>query len=258
MRAQGIHPDRIAVLRRAHVKYEGTDAPLVVACDTLAEIVAAFEAAHRQRFGFVMPEKPLVVEAVSAEIVGATDAAEDPVYPVPDAPGDPTPLAHVALFTDARRASRRRCSTATRSMPGQAVDGPAIMREATATTVVEPGWRARLDARRYLVLERVVARPHRAAIGTGVDPVMLEVFNNLFMAIAEQMGVALQNTAYSVNIKERLDFSCALFDRPARSSPMRRICRCIWARWARACAPSSARAAAAPMGAACSGATSTC
>jgi 5-oxoprolinase (ATP-hydrolysing) len=97
--------------------------------------------------------------------------------------------------------------------PGQSIDGPAIIREATATTVVEPGWRATLDRRRYLVLERVVALPKRVALGTSVDPVMLEVFNNLFMAVAEQMGVALQNTAYSVNIKERLDFSCALFDR---------------------------------------------
>src|SRR5258708_8816160 len=96
---------------------------------------------------------------------------------------------------------------------GEQIDGPAIIRETTATTVVEPGWRAILDERRYLVLERVKALPQRVAIGTHVDPVMLEVFNNLFMAIAEQMGVALQNTAYSVNIKERLDFSCAVFDR---------------------------------------------
>ena len=96
--------------------------------------------------------------------------------------------------------------------PGQSVDGPAIIVESTGTTLVEPGWRASLDVRRYLVLERVVPMPARTAIGTSVDPVMLEVFNNLFMAIAEQMGVALQNTAYSVNIKERLDFSCAVFD----------------------------------------------
>src|SRR5260221_5487330 len=95
----------------------------------------------------------------------------------------------------------------------QHVDGPAIIREATATTVVEPGWRATLDARRYLIREGVTGLRQRVAIGTQVDPVMLEVFNNLFMAIAEQMGVGLQNTAYSVNIKERLDFSCAIFDR---------------------------------------------
>ncbi len=212
MRAQGIEPARIAVERKLHVKYDGTDAPLVIAHGTRAAIVAEFEAAHRQRFGFVMPEKPLVVEAASAEIVGATDAAEDPVFPVPAEPGTPTPLAHVTMFTDgAEHAAPVYDRDAL--VPGQAIDGPAVIREATATTVLEPGWRARLDARRYLVLERAVPRAARAAIGTSVDPVMLEVFNNLFMAIAEQMGVALQNTAYSVNIKERLDFSCALFDR---------------------------------------------
>jgi 5-oxoprolinase (ATP-hydrolysing) len=187
MRTQGIHPERISVLRKAHVKYDGTDAPLVVACGTLEEIVAGFEAAHRQRFGFLMPGKPLVVEAVSAEIVGATDAAEDPVYPVPEAPGDPVALAHVALFTEGRE-HRAPVFDRDALVPGQAVAGPAVIREATATTVVEPGWRASLDQRRYLILERVMARPR-------------------------QMGVALQNTAYSVNIKERLDFSCALFDR---------------------------------------------
>ena len=212
MRAQGVRPDRIAVLAKAHVKYEGTDAPLVVAFGTGADIVAGFEAAHQQRFGFVMKEKPLIVEAVSAEIVGATDAAEEPLYPVPLSAPAPVPMARVALFT---AGAEHEAPVFDRDalVPGQTLDGPAIVREDTATTVVEPGWRARLDERRYLVLERVVPLPRRVAIGTGVDPVMLEVFNNLFMAIAEQMGVALQNTAYSVNIKERLDFSCALFDR---------------------------------------------
>src|SRR5581483_3624469 len=122
------------------------------------------------------------------------------------------PLAEAALFTEGRE-MRAPIFDRDRLRSGDSIDGPAIVREQTATTVVEPGWRATLDRRRYLVLERVVALPSRRAIGTAVDPVMLEVFNNLFMAIAEQMGVALQNTAYSVNIKERLDFSCALFDR---------------------------------------------
>jgi 5-oxoprolinase (ATP-hydrolysing) len=96
---------------------------------------------------------------------------------------------------------------------GAEILGPAIIREATGTTVVEPGWRATVDAHLNLILDRVVALPTRKAIGTEADPVMLEVFNNLFMAVAEEMGFALQNTAYSVNIKERLDFSCALFSR---------------------------------------------
>jgi 5-oxoprolinase (ATP-hydrolysing) len=212
MAAQGIAPARIAVHGKAHVKYEGTDTPLVVAYGTAAEIKANFEAAHRQRYGFVMAEKPLVVEAVSVEVVGATDAVEDPVFAMPKNAPAPAPLAEAAMFT-AGEEHRAPVFDRDALLPGQSVDGPAIIREATATTVVEPGWRATLDRRRYLILERVKALPKRVAIGTEVDPVMLEVFNNLFMAIAEQMGVALQNTAYSVNIKERLDFSCALFDR---------------------------------------------
>jgi 5-oxoprolinase (ATP-hydrolysing) len=212
MLGQGVAAGRITVLRKAHVKYEGTDMPLVVPFGDSAAILTAFEAAHKQRYGFVMPGKPLVVEALSVEVIGATDVADDPVHAVPDGASAPTPLATVAMFSDA---AEHRTPVYDRDalQPGQALSGPAIIREATATTVVEPGWRATLDRRRYLVLDRVVPSPRRVAINTDVDPVMLEVFNNLFMAIAEQMGVALQNTAYSVNIKERLDFSCALFDR---------------------------------------------
>ncbi|MBX6369624.1 MAG: hydantoinase B/oxoprolinase family protein, partial [Rhodospirillales bacterium] len=211
MLAQGIEAHRIEVLKKAHVKYEGTDTPLIVPFGSRSEIVAGFAAAHRQRYGFVMEEKPLVVEAVSVEVVGSTGAAEERVYEIPADPGAPKPLATVKVFTGGRM-HETPVFDRDAMEPGQVVDGPAILREATATTVVEPGWRATLDRRRYLVLERVVPLPTRVAVGTQVDPVMLEVFNNLFMAIAEQMGVALQNTAYSVNIKERLDFSCALFD----------------------------------------------
>ncbi len=212
MLAQGIRPERTIVLKKAHVKYDGTDSPLVIAHGTDAEIADRFASAHRQRFGFVMPEKPLIIEAVSAEIVGATDAAEDRVYDAPTVPSAPQAMARAKMFTGA---AWREAPVYDRDalLPGQSLGGPAIVREETATTVVEPGWRATLDRRRYLVLERAVALPARVAIGTGADPVMLEIFNNLFMSIAEEMGVALQNTAYSVNIKERLDFSCALFDR---------------------------------------------
>jgi 5-oxoprolinase (ATP-hydrolysing) len=212
MRAQGIADDRISVLRRAHVKYHGTDTPLVVPHGDRASIAAAFAAAHKQRYGFVMPEKPLTIEAVSAEAIGSTEAIADAAQTIADPPAVPTPLATVRMFT-AGEAHQAPVFDRDALLPGQAIAGPAIIRESTATTVVEPGWRAALDVRRYLILERVAALPKRVAIGTSVDPVMLEVFNNLFMAIAEQMGVALQNTAYSVNIKERLDFSCALFDR---------------------------------------------
>ncbi|HTZ81131.1 MAG TPA: hydantoinase B/oxoprolinase family protein [Stellaceae bacterium] len=212
MAAQGVAAERITVLRKAHVKYEGTDTALVVAYGDVATITAGFETAHKQRYGFVMSGKPLVVEAVAVEAIGSTDAAEDRVYPESAGTGAPKPLAEVTVFAEGA-ALKAPVFDRDTMQPGQSIDGPAVIREQTATTVVEPGWRATLDRRRYLVLERVKALPSRVAIGTKVDPVMLEVFNNLFMAIAEQMGVALQNTAYSVNIKERLDFSCALFDR---------------------------------------------
>ncbi|HUH84910.1 MAG TPA: hydantoinase B/oxoprolinase family protein [Stellaceae bacterium] len=212
MAAQGIAAEQISVQRKAHVKYDGTDTSLEVAYGDLSSIVASFEAAHRQRYGFVMAEKPLVVEAVSVEVVGAAASTADEVEAVPETPGAPEALAQVTIYTGG---AERQAPVFDRDRltPGQRVAGPAIIRERTATTVVEPGWQATVDGRRYLVLERVEALPQRVAIGTTVDPVMLEVFNNLFMAIAEQMGVALQNTAYSVNIKERLDFSCAVFDR---------------------------------------------
>ncbi|CAN0605042.1 unnamed protein product, partial [Ectocarpus sp. 12 AP-2014] len=96
---------------------------------------------------------------------------------------------------------------------GQTISGPAILVEDHQTVVIEPGWQAQLTARDHLVLKRVEAKARDLAIGTQADPVMLEVFNNLFMSIAEQMGETLQKTASSVNIKERLDFSCAVFDR---------------------------------------------
>jgi 5-oxoprolinase (ATP-hydrolysing) len=212
MAAQGIAAERITLRRKAHVKYEGTDTPLEVDHGPAAAIVAGFEAAHRQRYGFVMPEKPLVVEAVSVEVIGAAASVADAVETVPAVPGEPAAIARVRLYT-AGAEREAPVFDRDRLTPGQRVAGPAIIREQTATTVVEPGWRAAVDGRRYLVLERIDAPPQRVAVGTYVDPVMLEVFNNLFMAVAEQMGVALQNTAYSVNIKERLDFSCAIFDR---------------------------------------------
>jgi 5-oxoprolinase (ATP-hydrolysing) len=211
MRDQGIANEHLTILEKAHLKYQGTDSALVVSHGGLADLVAGFEAAHRQRYGFVMAGHPIVVEAVSVEAIGAADATRDHPLPLSDSP-PPSPLAAVAVFLGGQE---RHVPVHDRDglLPGMAIDGPAIIREATGTTVVEPGWRARIDALLSLVLERVEKLPERTAIGTEADPVMLEIFNNLFMAIAEQMGVALQNTAYSVNIKERLDFSCAIFDR---------------------------------------------
>ncbi|HEX3973142.1 MAG TPA: hydantoinase B/oxoprolinase family protein [Stellaceae bacterium] len=210
MAAEGVGAAQIAALSRAHVKYQGTDTPLAVAFGDAESIRECFEAAHRQRFGFVMADKKLIVEAISVEIVGAGDAHDAPAAAL--VAGKATPIDETAIFS----AGASHCAAVydrTMLRPGETLDGPAIVIEANATTIVEPGWQARVDARHNLVLERAVPRPIRSAIGTVADPVMLEVFNHLFMAIAEQMGTALQGTAYSVNIKERLDFSCALFDR---------------------------------------------
>ncbi|MBM3570320.1 MAG: 5-oxoprolinase, partial [Alphaproteobacteria bacterium] len=157
------------------------------------------------------PDKPLLVEAAAVEAIGAGEAASDPVFARARAPGPPAPAARGRLFADG---AWHDCAIYRREElePGDAVTGPAVIAEATATTVVEPGWRAVLTERRHLMLDRAVKVERRAAVGTSVDPVMLEVFNNLFMSIAEQMGVTLEKTAHSVNIKERLDFSCAIFD----------------------------------------------
>ncbi len=208
--AQGVAASQVEARRSLHIKYEGTDTALVVPFAGLKAVTANFAKAHRQRYGFVADNKPLVVEAIAVEAIGKiANAAEPEGATVADAP---LPLAFTSMFTSGQE-HQAPIYARDALPPGAEIPGPAIFEEATATTVVEPGWRARVDGRRNLILERVVPLPQRVAIGTDVDPVMLEVFNNLFMAIAEQMGVALQNTAYSVNIKERLDFSCALFDR---------------------------------------------
>ena len=207
---QGVARERIVVHRRVHLRYEGTDSALVVPFADEAGLQAAFEAAYRQRFAFLMSERRLIVEAVSVEAVGAGEAAEEIRHELVErrAGAGRGDGAHVQRRPLARRGAGR----ARAGAPGQTIAGPAIVVESNATTIVEPGWTGRVTALDHLVLERTTPRAVRRAAGTSVDPVLLEVFNNLFMNIAEQMGLQLQNTAYSVNIKERLDFSCALFD----------------------------------------------
>jgi 5-oxoprolinase (ATP-hydrolysing) len=211
---QGIPAARIAAHRTLHLKYEGTDTTLEVGNDGLRRldrIVGEFERRYRQQYGFLMPGKPLVVEAVGVEAVGRTHAAADvaPNFAPRDIALAPIKVSRIYTGEEFREAA---VYDRGHLRPGDAIAGPAVIREDNATTVVEPGWRATFTARGDIVLERVEAMQRAHAIGTTADPVLLEVFNNLFMAIAEQMGVTLANTAYSVNIKERLDFSCALFD----------------------------------------------
>jgi len=211
LEAQGCPTERIEVHRRLHLRYEGTDTPLEVAMANAAAMRAAFEQAHRRQFGFLMPDKPLVAGAATVELIGRSEAlAEEPEQPLTAEPL-PAPLARVGVWLAGERRETRVYDRAA-LQPGHAIDGPAILQDPVATLVIEPGWRGAITPRQHLVLERVAARPRREAVGTAVDPVMLEVFNNLFMSVAEQMGVTLQKTAYSANIKERLDFSCAVFD----------------------------------------------
>ena len=207
---QGTGGGRVLVHQRVHLRYEGTDSALLVPFGSADEIRTAFEAAYRQRFAFLMTERRLVVEAVSVEAVACGDAPAEPHHAL--AASGAAPAADTVRMFSGGRWWDAALVVREATRPGHVITGPAIIAEKNATTVVEPGWQARVTALDHLVLDRVVARAPQNAIGTSVDPVMLEVFNNLFMSIAEQMGLQLQNTAYSVNIKERLDFSCALFD----------------------------------------------
>ena len=212
LRTQGLHAEHMQIRSTLHVRYDGTDSSLTVEHGTRGQVLAAFEGAYKERYGFLMPDRGLVIEAIAVEAIGETEREADSRDTRAASTHPPQALSVVEMYTGG---CAHQTSVYGRDdlAPGQRVDGPAIIIEANATTIVEPGWRAEVTALNHLVLTRAAPRPAREAVGTTADPVMLEVFNNLFMSIAEQMGAALENTAYSVNIKERLDFSCALFDR---------------------------------------------
>jgi 5-oxoprolinase (ATP-hydrolysing) len=191
---QGVEDPEI--LRRAALRYDGSDSSLEVAVSD--HMRADFEAAHKQRFGFTAPETAVVVETAIVEAIGRNGA--------PAKAGAQHQRRTGPLLSQGNLHERDDLAS------GDTIPGPALIIDPSATTVVEPGWQAQVDPLGNLILTRSAPRA-TAAAGAEVDPVMLEVMANLFMAIAEEMGVALQNTASSVNIKERLDFSCALFDR---------------------------------------------
>ena len=204
------------IIRKFHIRYRGTNTPLAIDASSIAEMRDAFQTAHCARFGFVMDpdERGLIIDSVSVEAIGGAETRLDHLPKSSDMAGS-DPVAEVsAVFAGERKAIpvfQREAMAA-----GTNVAGPAIIIEQTTTTVVEPGWQAEITPRLDLLLNRAAPRATRIAAGIEADPVLLEVFNNLFMSIAEQMGAVLQNSAYSVNIKERLDFSCALFDAEGR------------------------------------------
>ncbi|HEY9659337.1 MAG TPA: hydantoinase B/oxoprolinase family protein, partial [Allocoleopsis sp.] len=214
---QGIAASQIQTLHKVHLRYEGTDSPLVVDFGSVEAMKAQFEQLHQQRYGFILTDKPLIVESLSVEAIGKTTVPEEPIS---DRKNDaaPTPAAIVPMYT-ANTWHNTPIYQRDMLQTGDRITGPAIITEPTGTNVIEPGWIAVVSDRNHLILtkQKEIASQSKiqnpkSKIQNSPDPVLLEIFNNLFMAIAEQMGFTLQKTSYSVNIKERLDFSCAIFD----------------------------------------------
>jgi 5-oxoprolinase (ATP-hydrolysing) len=209
---QGIAAAQCTQFRRLALRYRGSDTALHVPAGDVDAVSAAFETLHRARFGFTSPETPLIVESIQLETVGSAGTGMSSVTkPSAEAAEDGTAINAFPVTFDGESVPTPFVGRESMAV-GSTLAGPAVILEATGTTVIEPDWQAAVNDLGDLVLERTVPRPERSAIGTSVDPVQLEIFNNLFMNIAEQMGVVLENTAASVNIKERLDFSCAVFD----------------------------------------------
>ncbi len=208
---QNIPDNAITVQYKVHCRYAGTDAALLVDFGSSAEIQAAFTAAHKQRFGFVRDDQSLIVEAVSAEVIGNIGQINENIKlsPTKGFSFDTVQMFSSGQFYDTPVYYRDDLGV------GQKISGPAIIIETTGTIVVESNWQAEVTNRLDIVLtkRKISSNLLKTNLATKkVDPIMLEIFNNLFMSIAEQMGATLANTAYSVNIKERLDFSCAVFD----------------------------------------------
>ncbi len=243
---QGVQEDRIAVLYKVHMRYSGSDTQIVIDFADKDALRKGFEEAHRKRFGFVMEGKPMIIEAVSVETIGINERVLDPVLETEENPVF-SPVATMQMYSNGKF-HETPVFQRDELKPGTCISGPAVLIEKNTTIILEPGWEGTITERNHLFLKRKIPLPAHTAIETDVDtttllekdttllkkgttllkkgltenarkdigtvdPVMLEIFNNRFMSVAEQMGFTLQNTAHSVNIKERLDFSCALFDR---------------------------------------------
>ncbi len=211
---------------RAHVRYHGSDTTLPVAFAPLDAMIAEFSDAHACIFGFGFEGGDLIVESIEVEAVSAPSSEAKTVEgEVPSAVNEASPSTIASQWPPSPAARGRSRPFFSQGAwhdagihrieamnPRESVRGPHLIIEPHQTVVVEPGWRAEMLPSRALLLSRTESVGARTTLTTAVDPVLLEVFANLFMAIAEEMGVTLKNTASSVNIKERLDFSCAIFD----------------------------------------------
>jgi 5-oxoprolinase (ATP-hydrolysing) len=211
LEAQGAKGDEVQTARSLHLRYAGTEAALIVKLGALDSILTDFTAAHRARFGFATPDRPVVAETVAAEATLPGTVAAEAELPARDS-GEPEIIDRVEIFTGGKGVEAPVLER-TSLLAGDRIAGPALVREANATTVIEPGWTAEVTNLNHMILRRTEILATRVAAGSErPDPVLLELFNNLFMNVAEQTGAVLQNTSMSVNIKERLDFSCAIFD----------------------------------------------
>ncbi len=208
--AQGVATSAVRQHALAHIRYDGSDTALAVTAGTVAEMEQRFAELHGREFGFEEPGRGLVLEAVSVEAVGLAHKVTETLLPARKY-GAPKVAEAIQLFAD-RQWHDAPLYLRDTLMSGDQITGPALIIELHSTIAVETGWRAAVTKLGHLEMERFVPLPSRQHLGTEADPITLEIFNNLFMSIAEQMGVTLEKTASSVNIKERLDFSCAVFD----------------------------------------------
>ena len=207
--SQGIEKKSITHFIRVHLRYDGTETSVPVALSSYDTMFQSFENLHKKQFGFVFTNKPILIEALEVESVGGGAEIEEPDFPIVAEKCEPT--ANTKIYSDGRWCDAQ-IFIRENIQPGHKIQGPALIIESHQTIVIEEGWQAAITTKNHILLNRITELKRNSAVGTSVDPVMLEVFNNLFMSIAEQMGVTLQKTSYSVNIKERLDFSCAVFD----------------------------------------------
>ena len=222
---QGVEPNDVKLVQRIHLKPRGSDSSIEIPMAETSVLKAQFAQAYLERYGFKVAVDNLVIDAVAVEAIADTNTLNaDQTNARRGASGDNTeghaitaaieeisPLCTREVFFEGERQPTPFYARE-ELQPGQELAGPLVVVEETGTIVVEPGWTASVDGTLGVRLRRTQELKRQRKHGTDADPVLLEVFNNLFMSIAEQMGASLQNTAFSVNIKERLDFSCAVFD----------------------------------------------
>ena len=207
---QDISDASIILLKNAFLHYKGSHQNLEIKFDTPENMRKSFEQEHKKRFGFFVEDREIFIEMLTVEAVGKKTESYDFLHPNTSTT-KANPIAFKKMYVNSSEINTP-IYKRDELIIGQNILGPAIIVEATGTNIIDDGWSGTLDKHYNLILSRVEEKKLQKGIGTSVDVVMLEVFNNLFMNIAEQMGATLANTAYSVNIKERLDFSCALFN----------------------------------------------